>query len=94
MEKAGVEVLGVSWRPVEFNKDLCDKEGINFALLSDPDRAVIKRYGVWNEKDNAARRVTFLIDPQGVIRDIDREVKPQDYGKTLVERAKRVLGKK
>jgi peroxiredoxin len=79
---------------VEFNKELCDKEGINFALLSDPDRAVIKQYGVWDEKDNAAKRVTFLIDAKGVIRDIDRAVKPEDYGKTLAERAKRILGKK
>ena len=87
-------VLGVSWRPVEFNRELCDKEGINFALLSDTDRAVIKRYGVWDEKDNAARRVTFLIDREGIIRDIDRAVKPEDYGKTLTERARKVLGKK
>jgi peroxiredoxin Q/BCP len=89
-----VVVLGVSWRPVEFNKELCDKEGINFALLSDVDRAVIKRYGVWDEKDNAAKRVTFLIDRDGVVRDIDRAVKPEDYGKTLAERARKVLGKK
>ncbi len=89
-----MEILAVSWRPVEFNKGLCDKEGINYALLSDPDRAVIKRYDVWDEKDNAAKRVTFILDADGVIRDIDREVKPEDYGKTLVERVRHVLGKK
>jgi len=78
-------ILGVSFRPPEFNRDLCEKETIAFHLLSDVDRAVMKRYGVWNEKDDCAQRVTFLIDKEGVIRRVERKVEPATHGKDLID---------
>lgn len=78
-------ILGISFRPPEFNKDLCEKESIAFHLLSDEGRAVIKRYGVFNPQDNCAQRVSFLIDKGGVIRAIDRAVKPPTHGRDLVK---------
>lgn len=78
-------ILAISFRPPEFNKDLCEKESIAFQLLSDEERAVIKRYGVFNPQDNCAQRVSFLVDKEGVIRAIDREVKPPTHGQDLVK---------
>lgn len=87
-------ILGISFRPPDFNKDLCEKETIAFQLLSDEDRAVIKRYGVFNAQDNCAQRVSFLVDKEGVIRAIDREVKPATHGQDLVKLVKQwSLGK-
>jgi hypothetical protein len=82
-------ILAVSFRPVEFNKDLCAKEGLSFHVLSDPDRAVIKKYLVWNSKENCAQRVTFLIDTDGFIRRIERKVEPETHGKDIVELIKK-----
>jgi hypothetical protein len=81
-------ILGISFRPPSFNKDLCEKESIAFQLLSDEDRTVIKRYGVFNAQDNCAQRVSFLVDKEGVIRAIDRDVKPATHGQDLVKLVK------
>jgi cytochrome c553 len=48
-------------------------------------RAVIKRYGVFNPQDNCAQRVTFLLDQGGVIRAIERDVKPATHGQDLLK---------
>lgn len=85
LEKLDTVILGISFRRPEFNKDLCEKESIAFHLLSDEDRAVIKRYGVFNPQDNCAQRMSFLVDKEGVIRAIDREVKPATHGQDLVK---------
>lgn len=67
---------------------MCEKESIAFQLLSDEDRAGIRRYGVFDARDNCAQRVTFLVDKEGVIRAIDREVKPATHGQDLVKLVK------
>jgi alkyl hydroperoxide reductase subunit AhpC len=94
LEKLDTIILGISFRPPSFNKDLCEKESIAFQLLSDEDRAVIKRYGVFNAQDNCAQRVSFLVDKEGVIRAIDREVKPATHGQDLVKLVKQWLAGK
>lgn len=47
-------------------------EGYDFDLLSDfwPHGQVAKAYGVFNEERGMANRGTFIIDAQGIIRDI------------------------
>jgi cytochrome c553 len=85
LEKMGVMTLAVSFRPPDFNRSLCEKESLNFQLLSDTDRAIIKRYSVFNETDNCAQRVTFFVDKDGVIRGIDRKVNPAAHGQDLAQ---------
>lgn len=77
-------ILAVSFRPAEFNQDVCDREGLTFHVLSDSDRAVIKRYNVWNSEDDTARRVTFWIDREGVIRRVWQQVNPPTMGAELI----------
>jgi peroxiredoxin Q/BCP len=65
-------VLGASFDPPEANKAFADAEGFGFRLLSDVDRAVGTAYGVLRPPDDQyasmPTRVSFLIDPDGVIR--------------------------
>jgi len=84
-------ILGISFRPPEFNKDLCEKENIAFQLLSDEDRVVTKRYGVFDPQNNCAQRVTFFVDKEGVVRAIDRRVNPLTHGKDLAALVKEWL---
>ena len=84
-------ILAISFRPPDFNKDLCEKESIAFQLLSDEDRAVIKRYGVHDAQNNCAQRVTFFVDKDGVVRAIDRHANPLTHGKDLVQLVKEWL---
>ncbi len=43
---------------------------MSFPLLSDMKRDVLARYGILDEKSGLAKRTTFMIDKQGVIRQI------------------------
>src|SRR3954470_14631255 len=71
--KTGAVVLGVSADSSESHRKFKEKQGLNFPLLSDPDRKAIEAYGVWQEKSLYGRkfmgivRSTFIIDGKGSI---------------------------
>jgi peroxiredoxin Q/BCP len=80
-KKLKAVVLGVSKDDVKKHDKFRDKYELNFPLLSDAEGAVCEAYGTWIEKSMYGRkymgidRATFLIDGQGVIRQIWRKVK-------------------
>jgi peroxiredoxin (alkyl hydroperoxide reductase subunit C) len=65
-----VQVLGVSCDHMFSQRAWADKEGYFFPLLSDywPHGEVARSFGIFHEQAGAARRGTFLIDREGVIR--------------------------
>jgi peroxiredoxin Q/BCP len=82
---AGAVVLGVSPDKVKAVKSFDDKFSLGFPLLADSDHAVAEAYGVWVEKSMYGRtymgneRSTFVIDPDGKIKDVLRKVKPAEH---------------
>jgi peroxiredoxin Q/BCP len=72
--QAGAVVLGVSPDPVKAVRKFADKQQLNFELLADEDHEVSEAYGVWVEKSMygktywGAKRATFIIDEEGVVR--------------------------
>lgn len=66
----GVEVLAISCDAFFSNRVFADQEGYTFDILSDfwPHGAVSQAYGVFEEGPGAARRASFLIDAEGVVR--------------------------
>jgi peroxiredoxin len=72
-----------------------DGRVLEFPLLSDPDHAVIARYGLLNQADPEARPIphptTFVIDRGGVVRwkfiEINYRIRPtnEDILAALVE---------
>ena len=81
----GTVVLGVSADPVRSHAKFAKKFKLPFTLLSDADRKTVEAYGVWGEKQFMGRkfmgihRVTFLIGPNGRIKNIWTGVKPEDH---------------
>ncbi|GMA19992.1 peroxiredoxin [Arsenicicoccus piscis] len=65
-----VQVLAVSCDPKFTLKAWADAQGYDFPLLSDfwPHGATAKDYGVFVEAAGLAKRGTFLIDKDGVVR--------------------------
>lgn len=70
---AGIDVVGISPdKPAKLAK-FRDAEGLNFPLLSDPDRTVLTEWGAFGEKTMYGKKVTgvirstFLVDADGVI---------------------------
>ena len=84
-ETAGAVVLGVSPDPVKPIAKFDEKHGLGFPLLSDEDHAVAEAYGVWVEKSMYGRkymgneRTTFVIGPDGTIKEVFRSVKPAEH---------------
>ncbi|HEY2436860.1 MAG TPA: thioredoxin-dependent thiol peroxidase [Solirubrobacteraceae bacterium] len=87
---ADAVVLGVSPDQVKAVSKFDQKYGLGFPLLADSDHAVAEAYGVWVEKSMYGRkymgneRTTFVIDPDGKIKDILRKVKPAEHDKLVL----------
>ncbi|HJR90585.1 MAG TPA: peroxiredoxin [Aeromicrobium sp.] len=66
----GVTVLAISCDHFFSNRAFADRDGYTFDILSDfwPHGEVSRAYGVFEESAGAARRGTFLIDADGVVR--------------------------
>ncbi len=58
---------------------------LDFPILSDPSNDAARAYGVLSGK-GYARRVTFYIDVDGLIRGIDREVAVDSHGSDVARR--------
>lgn len=81
-KKLNTEVLGISKDTVESHKKFADKYDLPFTLLADPDKKILEKYGVWQEKKFLGKsymgiaRTSFLIDEKGRIIKIYKKVNP------------------
>ena len=79
LRQAGANVAGVSLDDVKSHAEFAAKYHVPFPLLSDADRQVATSYGVLTSAIGMhfAKRTTFLIDPNGKIAKIYRDVDPE-----------------
>lgn len=81
----GAVVLGVSVDTVKSHVKFTEKFSLPFPLLADEEKKIVQAYGVWGEKVFMGRkylgihRVTFLIGPDGRIKNIWPTVKPEQH---------------
>ncbi len=79
--QVAAEVIGVSRDSVKAHDRFKAKFDLPFALVSDEAGAITEGYGTWVEKSMYGRkymgveRATFLIDGDGVVRRVWRNVK-------------------
>lgn len=84
-------VIGISKDSVTSHQKFAEKHGLPFILLSDPERAAIEAYGVWQEKKNYGKvsmgvvRSTFVIDENGVIEKVMPKVKPDTNAAEILQ---------
>lgn len=69
LTRARLRVVGVSPQDVSSHRRFADEHGINFTLLADPDKSVIKAYDVDGPLGIGVRRGTYLIGRDGQILD-------------------------
>lgn len=90
LNQANAQVFGISTDTFFALKAFQDQQALNFSLLSDYNKDVIRAYGVFNEDmiglKGISKRAVFVIDKDGVVRH--REVledarNEPDYGKVL-----------
>jgi thioredoxin-dependent peroxiredoxin len=69
----GAQRLGISADKVDKQKRFSEKHGFDFPLLSDPDKAVAKAYGVRRGPGPIPnKRTTFVIGADGAIKAVIR----------------------
>jgi peroxiredoxin Q/BCP len=92
--KAGAVVIGVSPDSVKKHEKFKSKHGLAMPLVADEARQAIEAYGVWGEKTMFGRkymgviRSTFLIDRDGKIARIWRNVRVSGHAEEVLEAAK------
>lgn len=89
--KKKAAVLGVSPDSAASHQRFKAKQALPFPLLVDEDRALAKAFGVWQQKTLYGRkfmgvvRSTFVIGPDGKIRDAVRGVKVAGHAQAVLE---------
>jgi peroxiredoxin Q/BCP len=91
LEKMDVVILGVSKDLVESHRKFAKKYNLNFPLLSDPEKQVIKEYKAWGKKKFLGKefegtlRTTYLIGPQGEIKKVYAKVNPLSHAGEIIK---------
>jgi peroxiredoxin Q/BCP len=89
-KKRGAVVLGVSPDSVKSHDKFVEKFRLPFTLLADEEKKIVAAYGVWGEKSFMGRkylgtyRVTFLIGPDGRVKKIWPQVKPEEHAREIL----------
>ena len=85
------EVLAISTDPVYSLRAFADQDGLNFPLLSDfwPHGEVARAYDVFDETKGVARRSSYVIDRQGMVRWAVHNALPE--GRDLDEHLKQLV---
>ena len=86
----GFEVIGVSTDDEKSHKKFESKYSLPFPLIADTDHHIVEAYGVWGEKNMYGKkymgtiRTTFIINPDGDIKNIINKVDTQEASKQVL----------
>lgn len=86
LEKAGVVVYGVSTQDAASHKRFIEDRKLSFDLVVDEGGKVAKAFGVPLRGGLAARQ-TFLVDREGKVKKIWREVRPDGHAAEILAAA-------
>jgi thioredoxin-dependent peroxiredoxin len=70
------------------NKQFSDQLGLDYPILSDPDKSTAKAYGVLRPDGGVTNRWTFYIDKDGMVREIDKSIKTGVAGDDMAKKIK------
>lgn len=88
---ANTVILGMSKDTAAKHDKFIAKHNLTVLLASDEEGSTIEDYGVWVEKNMYGRkymgieRATYLIDKEGIIRNIWRKVRVKGHAQAVLE---------
>lgn len=91
-EALGAAVVAVSTDQPGTLAKFRDKHAFRFALLSDAGKEIATDYGTLKEHGKSANRVTYIIDPEGVVRAVWPRVKVDGHADKVLARLKELVG--
>ncbi|MCM3875216.1 MAG: thioredoxin-dependent thiol peroxidase, partial [Thermoanaerobaculia bacterium] len=89
LQKAGIEVLGISRDDSASHNAFAAKYNLPFELLTDADHAVHEAYGSWGQNPNPAwgvgpLRKSFLVGKDGNIRHVFEKVDTEHHAEQVL----------
>ncbi|HUH42273.1 MAG TPA: thioredoxin-dependent thiol peroxidase [Sulfurimonas sp.] len=91
-------ILGVSADSTAKHRDFIEKKDLNITLLSDESMSMLEEYGIWQLKKNYGKeymgivRSTLIINPEGVIKAIWKNVKVKEHARIVKEKLEVLQG--
>ena len=88
-EKEDAVILGVSPDTEASHEKFVNKHDLTIELLSDPEKKLLEKYGVWQEKSMYGKkymgvvRTTYLINPNGKIEQVWEKVKVNGHAEAV-----------
>ncbi len=95
-EAVGARIYGVSADRPETMEKFASKHGARspLSLIPDPDRRIISAYCAGNERGTGARRITFVVGPDGRISTVLENLRrAEDHADAALEALRRLLGR-
>ncbi len=87
----GFEVIGVSPDSEKSHTNFISKYNLQFNLIADSDKEILKAYGAWGEKKMYGKsyegvlRTTYVIDENGNIDKVIDKVKTKDHASQILD---------
>jgi len=85
IKRKGALVFGVSADSIPSHQKFIEKYELNFPLLSDESKEMLKAYGVWQQKSFMGKkylgivRTTYIIDEEGRVAHVFPNVKVEGH---------------
>ena len=95
-EKLNTTILGISKDSCQSHRKFIENKNLNLTLISDEDKKIHEKYGVWRLKKFMGKeflgtiRTTFLIDSEGKIRKIWDKVKVKGHVEDVLQNVKKL----
>jgi len=88
----GAEVVGISVDTVASHAQFAQKHRLSFPILADSNGQVADAYGALFNLVvfQAAKRMTFVIDPQGMVAEMYNNVNPDGHSQAIINDLKRL----
>lgn len=89
--KLKAQIFGVSADTVASHKKFATKYRLPFTLLADPEKGMLKAYGVWGKKKFMGReyegisRSSYLVNPEGKIEKVYEKVNPLTHADEVLK---------
>ena len=82
-QENNIEIIGISYDARKTQKSFSEQYKLNFRVLSDSKKEVSKLYGV--DTYFFPKRVTFLIDGNGIVFDVIDDMSLSDYAENVIQ---------
>lgn len=84
------EIVGISTDSTKSHEKFAKKYDLNFTLLSDKDKMLCRACGVVGLSGVTAKRTTFLLDKDGVIRHIWENVSVKGHAEDVLSKIREI----